>query len=290
MNLATLVIGLIATALWSGVQALNAQARSSYDRAAAAFGDAGAPILVAATTLVRSAESYVPLRRAGWPVSPVLEGTVRIRGASFRLIGIEPLTSPKGSAVARPCDEHRSRGLFQSAGPHARRAGDAASNSASRRVRSRRTRRDRHCLRWQCSPMRSRPDCCGGYRLAQAVLGRPGQVSRLTVRGADGETRALLPISRDSLRQDREGRGDWRSRAAHRQLPSQPDGVRIAGVHRRTVHRACVDRAGVRAAAVDRADAARLWRVARDAHRRAVGEAGAVRRGRRRGRRRRAAI
>ena len=36
MQLATLLIGLIsATALWSGVQALNAQARISYDRAAA---------------------------------------------------------------------------------------------------------------------------------------------------------------------------------------------------------------------------------------------------------------
>ena len=43
MQLATLLIGLIsATALWSGVQALNQQARSSYDRAAATFGGAGA--------------------------------------------------------------------------------------------------------------------------------------------------------------------------------------------------------------------------------------------------------
>ena len=34
MQLATLLIGLIsATALWSGVQALNQQARTSYDRA-----------------------------------------------------------------------------------------------------------------------------------------------------------------------------------------------------------------------------------------------------------------
>ena len=40
MQLATLLIGLIsATALWSGVQALNQQARLSYDRAAAALGD-----------------------------------------------------------------------------------------------------------------------------------------------------------------------------------------------------------------------------------------------------------
>ena len=39
MQLATLLIGLVsATALWSGVQALNQQARESYDRAAAVFG------------------------------------------------------------------------------------------------------------------------------------------------------------------------------------------------------------------------------------------------------------
>ena len=47
MQLATLLIGLIsATALWSGVQALNQQARTSYDRAAATFGGARTAMLV----------------------------------------------------------------------------------------------------------------------------------------------------------------------------------------------------------------------------------------------------
>ena len=47
MQLATLLIGLIsATALWSGVQALNQQARLSYDRAAATFGGARTPMLI----------------------------------------------------------------------------------------------------------------------------------------------------------------------------------------------------------------------------------------------------
>src|ERR1700744_5412578 len=46
MQLATLLIGLIsATALWSGVPALNQQARSSYDRAAAAFGGVRTAVL-----------------------------------------------------------------------------------------------------------------------------------------------------------------------------------------------------------------------------------------------------
>src|ERR1041385_8164819 len=47
MELATLLVGLMsATALWSGVQALNQQARISYDRAAAVFGGARTPMLV----------------------------------------------------------------------------------------------------------------------------------------------------------------------------------------------------------------------------------------------------
>ena len=95
MQLATLLIGLIsATALWSGVQALNAQARDSYDRAAATFGGARTAMLVASNGATFPQKLFVELRRAGWPVSPVLEGRVQIGGRSFRLLGIEPLTMP----------------------------------------------------------------------------------------------------------------------------------------------------------------------------------------------------
>ena len=94
MQLATLLIGLIsATALWSGVQALNAQARSSYDRAAATFGGARTAMLVGRTTTFPQ-KLFVDLRRAGWPVSPVLEGRIQIGGRSLRLMGIEPITLP----------------------------------------------------------------------------------------------------------------------------------------------------------------------------------------------------
>ena len=48
MQFATLLIGLIAaTALWSGVQAINQQARNAYDRAAATFGGVRTAMLVA---------------------------------------------------------------------------------------------------------------------------------------------------------------------------------------------------------------------------------------------------
>lgn len=91
----TVFLGLaIATALWSGVQALNAQARASYDRAASIVaGDGFSSVEARGQGGVTQAD-YVALRRAGWPVSPVLEGAVTIGGDTFRLIGIDPVTLP----------------------------------------------------------------------------------------------------------------------------------------------------------------------------------------------------
>ncbi len=95
MQLATLLVGLIsATALWSGVQALNQQARSSYDRAAATFGGARTAALVGRNGATFPQQLFIDLRRAGWPVSPVLEGRIQIGGRTFRLLGIEPVTLP----------------------------------------------------------------------------------------------------------------------------------------------------------------------------------------------------
>ena len=95
MQLATLLIGLVsATALWSGVQALNQQARISYDRAAAVFGGVRTPMLMAQADGTFPQALFVKLRRAGWQVSPMLEGRVQIDGRSYRLLGIEPVTLP----------------------------------------------------------------------------------------------------------------------------------------------------------------------------------------------------
>src|SRR4051812_49721130 len=101
MQLATLLIGLIsATALWSGVQALNEQARLSYDRAAAALGGARTAMLVSRDGAAFAQQLFVDLRRAGWPVSPVVEGRIQIGGRSFRLLGIEPVTMPAEASSA----------------------------------------------------------------------------------------------------------------------------------------------------------------------------------------------
>ncbi|MEM9147839.1 MAG: FtsX-like permease family protein [Pseudomonadota bacterium] len=97
LQAAAVVVGLmLATALWSGIQALNGEARSSYAEAAAILDgdrlDRLEPIAEGRLTL----EIYVALRRAGWAVSPVIEGRVTVGGRSARLIGVDPLTLPNG--------------------------------------------------------------------------------------------------------------------------------------------------------------------------------------------------
>jgi len=97
LQLAMLMLGLaLATALWSGVQAINAEARASYDRAAAVLGQNRLERIVAADGGPMAQDLYVTLRRAGWKVSPVVEG--RMPATGLRLLGIDPLTLPPGAA------------------------------------------------------------------------------------------------------------------------------------------------------------------------------------------------
>ena len=98
LQLLTLLAGLaLATALWSGVQAINAEARASYDAAAATLGEGQFAQITARDGGAIAQEVYVALRRAGWAVSPVVEG--RLDGV--RLIGLEPLTAPAGLGPVR---------------------------------------------------------------------------------------------------------------------------------------------------------------------------------------------
>lgn len=101
LQLFTLLAGLaLATALWSGVQAVNAEARASYDAAAATLGEGQFDRLVRADGQPMNQGVYVGLRRAGWLVSPVVQG--RIEGV--RLIGVEPLTAPGGIGPVAPAE------------------------------------------------------------------------------------------------------------------------------------------------------------------------------------------
>ena len=101
LQLFTLLAGLaLATALWSGVQAINAEAKASYDAAAATLGEGSYDQLMRRDGQPIGQETYVSLRRAGWLVSPVVEG--RIDGV--RVVGLDPLTAPGGVGPVRIAD------------------------------------------------------------------------------------------------------------------------------------------------------------------------------------------
>jgi putative ABC transport system permease protein len=198
LQLAALLIGLIsATALWSGVQALNQQARESYDRAAAIFGGARTAMLVGKSATF-SQELFVKLRRAGWPVSPVLEGRVQISGRSYRLLGIEPVTLPAevGNAPALGRDGLR-----------------AFITPPGQTLVAPETLADLHL------PQGAIPEASGGAVLpplfaqtqlvpdvlvvdigiAQKLLDKPGQVSRLLIGKAKGPAEPLERVTGNEL-------------------------------------------------------------------------------------------
>jgi len=200
MQLATLLIGLIsATALWSGVQALNLQARNSYDRAAATFGGARTASLVGRNGTPFAQQLFIDLRRAGWPVSPVLEGRIQVAGRTFRLLGIEPVTlpaevgnapaigraglqafvTPPGETLVGP-ETLSELGLSEGAWPQA-------------------------SGRMPLPPIRVAAQLAPGVMvvdigIAQRLLKMPNQVSRLLIGKAKGPRIALETVAGDKLR------------------------------------------------------------------------------------------
>ncbi|MGQ0680880.1 FtsX-like permease family protein [Bradyrhizobium sp.] len=200
MQLSTLLIGLIsATALWSGVQALNQQARQSYDRAAAMFGGTRTAMLVEKDGKAIPQSLFADLRRAGWPVSPVVEGRIQIGGRSFRLLGIEPMTLP-GEVGNAPTV---ARGEFAAfitppgqmlAAPEtlsSLRLAEGAQPSANNGM--------------QLPPLRLQqslvPDVLVvDIGMAQQILGTPGQVSRLLLGKAKGKRASLQSVAGYRLR------------------------------------------------------------------------------------------
>lgn len=93
----------LATALWTGVQALNSQARADYARASAVLTGPSQAQLVPREGQRIDQSVFVQLRRLGWSVSPVIEGRLRFAGeppVNVQVIGIEPLTLPAGTSVA----------------------------------------------------------------------------------------------------------------------------------------------------------------------------------------------
>ncbi len=199
MQFATLLIGLAsAIALWSGVQALNQQARASYDRAAAALGGVRTATLVARGGGTFPQQLFVELRRAGWPVSPVLEGRIQIDGRSFRLLGIEPVTLPV-EAGNTPSIGGDLQSFVMSPG-ETRLAPETLAELGSNEGASLQASND-----LQLPPLRLAaqlaPDVLVvDIGVAQRLLKMPDQVSRLLIGKSKGPRAALESVAGDRLR------------------------------------------------------------------------------------------
>ena len=200
MQLATLLIGLIsATALWSGVQALNQQARNSYDRAAAMFGGTRTAMLVAKDGKAFPQQLFVDLRRAGWPVSPIVEGRIQIGGRSLRLLGIEPMTLP-GEVGNAPTV---ARGEFEAfITPPGRMLASPETLSDLQLAEGARPEANSGVLLPPLHLQQSLvPDLLVvDIGIAQRVLNMPGQLSRLLVGKSKGKRAALQCVAGDRLR------------------------------------------------------------------------------------------
>ncbi len=99
-QLVTLVLGLaLATALWSAVQAINAEARNSYASAAATLQSAAQPVITRPSGPILL-EEYAALRRAGYPVTPRLQGRIQTPDGPLPLLGIDLLSWPGLAAPA----------------------------------------------------------------------------------------------------------------------------------------------------------------------------------------------
>lgn len=181
MQLVTLLVGLIAaTALWSGVQALNQQARASYDRAAATFGGARVAALIDPAHATFSQQMFVDLIRAGWPVSPMLEDRVQIGGRSLRLLGIEPVTLPPETAATAAFNNSEMSAFIAPPGQTL-----IAPETLAELGLAEGATPNLHET-FKLPPLRVQPQLTPGVLvmdigMAQRALDRPGQISRLVI-------------------------------------------------------------------------------------------------------------
>ncbi len=191
LQLFTLLAGLaLATALWSGVQAVNAEARASYDAAAATLGEGQYDRLVRRDGQPMAQDTYIALRRAGWLVSPVVQG--RLDGV--RLIGIEPLTAPGGIGPVAPQEGTDITAFLTGAGQLFANAETAAQLTG---------------LNVIITPDAAPNTAVTDIGVAQRLLGKAGEIDSLIVlRGQPVGRAALEAIAPDLTLQPAQGGSD----------------------------------------------------------------------------------
>ena len=186
----------LATSLLTGVQALNSQARDSYQRASQLIGGEPQTRLTTADGAVFPQSLYIELRRAGWPVSPMVQGRIHLKDREtqrLQVIGIEPVTLPTGSAVAgQQLDSERIVSFLVPPGvtwiaPQTLASLDLHEGDQPLTPDGR-----------SLPPLRTQPDMAPGVLLmdigfAQPLLGLPGQLSNLVLPKNFASTHPALP-------------------------------------------------------------------------------------------------
>ncbi|MDF3203150.1 FtsX-like permease family protein [Pseudomonas sp. 1912-s] len=194
----------LATALLTGVQALNSQARDSYARASQLIGGEPQASLSAPDGASFPQALFAELRRAGWPVSPVVQGRVLLKGHEdqrLQVMGIDPVSLPGGGAVAgQSLDRAQMVAFFNPPGrtwiaPQTLQAlglkeGDQPQTSAGLAL----------------PPLHVQPDMAPGLLLtdigfAQPLLDMPQRLSRLLLDKAFAAAHPALPAELNGLLQ-----------------------------------------------------------------------------------------
>ena len=172
----------LATSLLTGVEALNSQARDSYARASQMIGGEPQASLSTPSGATFTQQWFVDLRRAGWPVSPLLQGRLMLKdheNQRLQLMGIEPVSLPTDSAVAgQAMPIERIVEFFSPPGstwisPDTLQALNLAEGATPQTVNG-----------LALPPLRVQKDMAPGVLLvdigiAQTLLEQPGQLSRL---------------------------------------------------------------------------------------------------------------
>ncbi|MFJ2389255.1 ABC transporter permease [Pseudomonas koreensis] len=172
----------LATSLLTGVEALNSQARDSYARASQMIGGEPQASLATPSGATFTQQWFVDLRRAGWPVSPLLQGRLLLKehdNQRLQLIGIEPVSLPADSAVAgQAMPIERIVEIFSAPGttwisPETLQALNLSEGATPQTLNGQ-----------TLPPLRAQKDMAPGVLLvdigvAQTVLDQPGQLSRL---------------------------------------------------------------------------------------------------------------
>ncbi|RMO10630.1 ABC transporter permease [Pseudomonas coronafaciens pv. zizaniae] len=192
----------LATALLTGVQALNSQARESYQRASQLIGGEPQTSITATGGGLFAQDLFIQLRREGWPVSPALQGRIVLKDAQdsrLQLMGIEPVTLPQGSALAgQTLDSNQIVDFLTPPG---------MTWIAPQTLQALGLQEGQQPLTENGSalpPLRAKPDMAPGVLLtdigfAQALLGQPGQLSRMLLAKDFAARSPTLPSALSNL-------------------------------------------------------------------------------------------